>query len=586
MKLKINKLPKPVIKNLRNQSSVIHTKSCSRQMLEKFTEGFLELDSQFKIVYCSREVADLLIRDVSDIVGLHFWRLTSEVANLKWLAQFELDLIENHTFRAKHFFPESDRWLSVTINLAPNATSVYLHDVTNEEKSREQLSKEKKQFMQFFSCSPIPQWVYDIDTLKFLDVNAAAVSEYGYTHEEFLQMTIKDLRPVKDVHELQHVLNNEAEMGLNHLANVNHVQKNGEIKQVRVEGNSVDYLGKNARLVLAIDCTKRYLAQEALEKSEHRFKSLVQNGSELIAILDDSWNYKYVNESSTAILGIDSQELIGKSSFDLIHPDDKDLVFGQLLALNEQKQLKLLPFRFSNGSKKYRWIEAIVTDMRDEPSICGIVINSRDITENVVNKIKTLKSIERFDIVSKATSDTIWDWDIKSGKIIWNKGIKGIFGHKKIIYTVDWFLDQVHPEDVHQNVIQEYKNTLEQGKSRLTRQYRFKCADGSYKTILDRSFIIFDAAKKPVRMIGSMQDITHKINYITAIEQQNKKLQEISWLQSHAVRAPLASILGLTQLVADKDLNATDRQQLFSYLETSAKQLDSVIANIVATANE
>ena len=81
-------------------------------------------------------------------------------------------------------------------------------------------------------------------------------------------------------------------------------------------------------------------------------------------------------------------------------------------------------------------------------------------------------------------------------------------------------------------------------------------------------------------MIGSMQDITTTKNHISAIEQQNKKLQEISWLQSHAVRAPLASILGLTQLIDPKHPDP-DLIQLLKFINSSAEELDAVIKNIV-----
>ena len=583
----MDNLSEPVITIFPIEYKVTHANSCAGQMLEKFTEGFLELNEKFVIVYCSKELANLSMRSVNDILGVNFWEFTAQATNLKWLSMFEQELKENHTFKAKHFFPESDRWLALTMNVAEDTTSVYLRDISKEEKICEQLGKEKQQFTQLFNCSPIPQWIYDAETLKFLDVNLAAIHQYGYSREEFLHMTLDKVIPEIEQHTLKHyLLPNKLKTNLPHQYVVNHLHKNGEVRQVRIESNSITFLGINAKLVLALDCTAHHNAEQALAENENRFKALVQNGSDLITILDDAFNYTYVNESSKSILKLTPAQLVGKNAFDLVHPDDRENVMLELAKLEANKQLKLSPFRYANGEKKYRWIESIVTDMRSVSSIRGIVTNSRDITENIVNRIKMHESIERYDIVSKATSDTIWDWDLKTGKITWNKGIKGIFGLKKIIYNVDWFLEQVHPEDVHQNVIKEYKNTLDQGKSRLTRQYRFRCEDGSYKSILDRSFIIFDSAKKPIRMIGSMQDITHKINYIKAIEQQNKKLQEISWLQSHAVRAPLASILGLTQLIDDRSLNDSDCRQLFSHLQSSAKKLDTVIANIIHTAKE
>src|SRR5690606_19971829 len=139
-----------------------------------------------------------------------------------------------------------------------------------------------------------------------------------------------------------------------------------------------------------------------------------------------------VSPTSKPILGIEAEYFIGKSIFDFIHHEDKRQVIGEFRELSAKKRIKIAPFRFMDADKQFRWIETIVTDMTDDPTVAGIVANSRDVTKRIENEIKTRESIERYNTVSKATSDTIYDWDIPGNKITWNKGIKGIFGHKKM----------------------------------------------------------------------------------------------------------------------------------------------------------
>ena len=328
-----------------------------------------------------------------------------------------------------------------------------------------------------------------------------------------------------------------------------------------------------------------FIVENALADSERRFKSLVQHGSDLIAIMDQSLNYIYVNEATETVLGLVPEELIGKNALDFVHNDDRQMLLVLLEDLSANEPLKLPPFRFTDSEGNYRWIETILTNMTSDPSVNGLVANSRDITENVVNRMISEEHIERYEIIAEATSDAIWDYDIESDTIVWNKGIKGIFGHEIIKCSTDWFKNQVHPDDLEQSVVKTYLAATAKGKSRLIREFRFKCAGGSYKSVLDRSFIIFDAAQNPVRMIGSMQDVTPTNNYIQAIEQQNKKLQEISWLQSHSVRAPLASILGLTQLIQCPKSADDDMMQTFKYIKSSAEELDGVINNIIKKAH-
>ncbi len=119
------------------------------------------------------------------------------------------------------------------------------------------------------------------------------------------------------------------------------------------------------------------------------------------------------------------------------------------------------------------------------------------------------KSNERYDIVAKATSDTIWDWDIVTNKFIFNKGIQGIFGYKKedVGNTIQWWFDKIHPEDSLKMSVKVY-SYIEQKTEKWQDYYRFLCSDGTYKYVYDRGFLVKDEANNVVRVIGAMQDIT------------------------------------------------------------------------------
>jgi PAS domain S-box-containing protein len=120
-----------------------------------------------------------------------------------------------------------------------------------------------------------------------------------------------------------------------------------------------------------------------------------------------------------------------------------------------------------------------------------------------------IESNERYDIVAKATSDTIWDWKIDDDSFVWNKGIQGIFGYSKeeVGKTSKWWFDKIHPEDSLKMSVKLY-SFLEQKTEKWQDQYRFQCADGSYKYVFDRGFLVKDKEGNPIRMIGAIQDVT------------------------------------------------------------------------------
>ena len=119
------------------------------------------------------------------------------------------------------------------------------------------------------------------------------------------------------------------------------------------------------------------------------------------------------------------------------------------------------------------------------------------------------ESNEKYDIVAKATSDTIWDWKIQEDNLLWSKGIKSVFGYdqEQIGDSSKWWFDNIHPEDSIKMSIKLY-SFIEQKTQNWQDEYRFKCADNTYKYVLDRGFLLKDANGKAIRMIGAIQDIT------------------------------------------------------------------------------
>ena len=146
--------------------------------------------------------------------------------------------------------------------------------------------------------------------------------------------------------------------------------------------------------------------------------------------------------------------------------------------------------------------------------------------KDTIQEIK--ESNDKYDIVAKATSDTIWDWKIQEDSFTWNKGINTIFGYKEneIGHNSNWWFDKIHPEDSIKMSVKLY-SFLEQKTVKWQDEYRFKCADNTYKYVLDKGFLLKDENGKGTRMIGAIQDITKQKE-----EEQRLKLLETVITQS------------------------------------------------------
>lgn len=385
------------------------------------------------------------------------------------------------------------------------------------------LRNSEKAYRDFFNLSPQPIYVYNIDTLQFIDVNKAAIQHYGYSREEFLQLTLKDIRPPEDIAHFEQIM-----LDINHSSDVyfegifRHQKKSGVLIDVKVKTNVIEQDGIRARLALVNDITEQLKAEREILLSEQRFKSLVQEGSDLIAILDKDSVLTYVSANSELIIGIPSEVFVGKNVYEYIHPDDKNRMKNVFKQSESKDRFEVEPFRFRNADGEWRWFETIITNLTENRAIRGFVANSRDITEKIDREHQLKESLERYDIVSKATSDTIWDMDLQTDKMLYNENIYNIFGYKRTeVHSVtNWWKQLIHPDD-RIFVNQKFREAIAHRKDRFQLEYRFRASDGTYKHIFDRAFIMKDPYGEPIRIIGAMQDITQLVE-----EQEQLKLLE------------------------------------------------------------
>ncbi|RZM28951.1 MAG: PAS domain S-box protein [Pedobacter sp.] len=257
------------------------------------------------------------------------------------------------------------------------------------------------------------------------------------------------------------------------------------------------------------DATRNAFAVKHLFENGKLFKAMVHDGSDIIAILDETANYLYVSPSSKSILDLEPNSFVGRNAFEFIHPQDIEKANLEFADAAGQKKVSLTPFRFRHNNGTWRWIQTIITDLRGTPSIGGFVANSRDVSD-ILQAQKALEvTNERYRYVSRATSDAIWDYDVASSTLLWGEGFKKMFGYSDDTLQSDimsWH-SRIHPADA-QRVEAKLESFLASEETNWRDDYRFLKADGNYAHVVDKGFVIRDNQGRPQRMIGAMQDIT------------------------------------------------------------------------------
>ncbi|HEV8384160.1 MAG TPA: PAS domain S-box protein [Candidatus Acidoferrales bacterium] len=207
----------------------------------------------------------------------------------------------------------SYRWFLWTATPYPEQQLIYAvaHDITDRKNSDESLRRSELRYRLFFESMPHPVWVYDVNSLAFLDVNEAAIRHYGYSRQEFLSMTIKDIRPVEDIPALLNSVR-KAESAIEMAGTWVHRKKDGTLIDVEITSHKLEFLSRDARLVVATDVSATKRALGALEVSEEQLRSVVQTANDAIISADHQGQITYFNSAAERIFGYAATEVIGE----------------------------------------------------------------------------------------------------------------------------------------------------------------------------------------------------------------------------------------------------------------------------------
>ncbi len=253
-----------------------------------------------------------------------------------------------------------------------------------------------------FDHNPLPMWVFDVETLGFLAVNRATVACYGWSEAEFLGMTLQDIRP-----EREHArLSAHLAAPLPPLAQGSHWQhrrRNGEELEVELSSEALQFAGRAARLVVARDVTARRVAEQALLRSEQRYRDIVETANEGIWTIDADARTTFVNPKMAQMLGYSPEEMLGRPLTAFMDEQGRRSAEANLerrrQGVTEQHDFR---FKRKDGSDVWAWMAT--NPVLDEAGrYAGALAMVTDITERRVAEqhLKLLStSVARFnDIV-------------------------------------------------------------------------------------------------------------------------------------------------------------------------------------------
>jgi PAS domain S-box-containing protein len=258
-----------------------------------------------------------------------------------------------------------------------------VRNITKRKLAEKALKDSEERYRGLFKSNPHPMWIYDLETLKFLEVNNAAIYYYGYTEEEFLSMTIKDIRPPEDIPRLLDNIPRSGD-GFDKSGIWRHIKRDGSQIFVEITSHTMVYKGKPAEIVMAYDVTSLIETEEAIRKERDKAQNYLDIAGVIIVVLDNNGNVTLINKTGCEILGFPEDDIVGKNWFKNFLPErirnDVSSVFEKLM----EGKVDLVnyyenPILDRRGEERIiAWHNTILKDNKD--IITGTLSSGEDIT--------------------------------------------------------------------------------------------------------------------------------------------------------------------------------------------------------------
>ncbi len=351
---------------------------------------------------------------------------------------------------------------------------------------------------------------------------------------------------------------------------------------------------------IELDITGLKQTEEALQRSEAKLNDILNSAGAAIANFrvfpDLSWTFDYRSAGSVSLFGYTIEDYIDHDRW-MTGLKERDTVLAKVQHVIFSQHPATVEYEFYHKDGTLKWISSTYTSRYDEAADCWVATTvSVDITDRVHSETQRKQveaalqaSEERLQLVLNANNDGIWDVNLLTDKVFRSQGWYDILGYLSDDLSLDnsRFFSLTHPDD-RESLIAANQRYLEQKTPHYVAEYRILCKDGSYKWCESRGTALWDEQDKPVRMIGSMRDITDRKQSATELQRAKEAAEAASRAKSaflanmnHELRTPLAIILGYSELLNhDKTLTQKQRSHL-SPIDRSVQHLLSLINNVL-----
>ena len=505
-----------------------------RKMFERAPDGFYRATPEGRVLLANRALAEMLgfesaqefVAECTD-TGTQVWLEPAQRSKFNTRLQ-ELGTIHGFECRLKRK-DGTPLWASLSSRIVHESGGRvhYYEGFVEDITERKQSEETSHLFESFWDQSRDILLIVRREDGRILGANQAAVGAYGYSKDELLALTIYKLRSHHSPRLIDEQMARADFEGL--LFESEHVRKDGSIFPVEVSSKSATLGGAHVLISVVRNTTRKKAAQEALRVSEERYRSLIEQASDGVAISGEDARYSAVNSAFCDMTGYSRQELLGMRVWDLIAPEDQPRIacYRAELELSEGKPV-LSEWRFvrKNGS-----ILTFEANTRRLPNGDRLAI-MRDISERKRVEAKLEQANLRIQLAVSAAGAGIWEWDIQSDTLSWDDRMFEFYGVSRDEFTscYEAWRRALHPED--KAMAHEAIEASLRGERQFDVEFRIVLPDGTVRHIKSDAHVVRDANGRALRIVGLNRDITAATRATEEREQLQAQFNQAQRMES------------------------------------------------------
>jgi PAS domain S-box-containing protein len=368
----------------------------------------------------------------------------------------------------------------------------------------------------------------DAETRRFTFANHAMCRMLGVTEAELLTMGLADIHPPESLPELVQKFAAMACGELSVIRDVPLLRKDGSLRTVDISGSSVLFGRRHYNVGVFRDTTERRAAEQHIAKQSRLLELIFRHSIDNLVILDKDYNFVQVSESYARGCQMPVADFIGRNHFELFpSPFEQELAPYRQAKLTYHRSER--PFVFPDHPElgTTYWDIGLVPIFDAAGEIEIFLFTLRDVTKRKRAEEALHASEARYRRAERGTNDGLWEWNIITGGEYFSPRWLAILGYDEgdLPNTVEAFVDLVHPDD--KTRVWAAAERHQQDRTPFDVEMRMRCKDGAYLWVRSRGEAERDADGKPLRMTGSITDISENKRAAETLQHERDRLRQI-----------------------------------------------------------